>query len=130
MKLRITVNGVAYDVDVEVLDAEDGFPAPGTSHVTTSHTSTASLNNGSPAPSPAKTVAPPTAGAVTSPIAGNVVELKCSANESVTAGQPLLVIEAMKMNTTISAPAAGTIKAVKVAVGDAIREGQVLVEMG
>ena len=40
----------------------------------------------------------------------------------------LLVIEAMKMNTAIAAPAAGIVKEVKVSAGDAVREGQVLVE--
>jgi biotin carboxyl carrier protein len=39
-----------------------------------------------------------------------------------------MVIEAMKMNTSIAAPAAGRVKAVRVAAGDAVRESQVLVE--
>ena len=43
-------------------------------------------------------------------------------------GQILVVIEAMKMNTSIAAPTSGTVKAFPVAVGDNVREGQVLVE--
>ena len=39
------------------------------------------------------------------------------------------MIEAMKMNTSIAAPAAGRVRAVPVAAGDAVREGQVLVEL-
>ena len=39
-----------------------------------------------------------------------------------------MVFEAMKMNTSIAAPGAGTVKAVHVAVGDAVREGQILVD--
>ncbi|MGD8396128.1 MAG: acetyl-CoA carboxylase biotin carboxyl carrier protein subunit, partial [Candidatus Eiseniibacteriota bacterium] len=46
----------------------------------------------------------------------------------VTAGKILMVLEAMKMNTSIASPAAGTIRAVPVAAGDTVREGQVLVE--
>ncbi|MCP4293133.1 MAG: acetyl-CoA carboxylase biotin carboxyl carrier protein subunit, partial [bacterium] len=56
-------------------------------------------------------------------------ELKVKAGDSVTQGQALLVIEAMKMETAISAPAAGTVKAVLVAAGDSVRENQTLVEL-
>ena len=63
-----------------------------------------------------------------SPIAGTVIEVKCKPGDDVTEGQVLLVIEAMKMNTSISAPSAGRVKAVPVAAGDSVRENEVLVE--
>jgi biotin carboxyl carrier protein len=46
----------------------------------------------------------------------------------VTEGQALLIIEAMKMETAIAAPQAGTVKAVLVAAGDSVRETQTLIE--
>ena len=131
MKLKIAVHGVAYEVDVEVLDAGEGFPA-------VSHTRPRpkAQPNGGGAPLPPKpstTPPPPTGGgdggAVTSPIAGTVVEIKCKAGDAVTEGQILLVIEAMKMKTSIAAPTAGSVKAVPVAVGDSVRETQTLVEL-
>lgn len=67
-------------------------------------------------------------GGVASPIAGTVLEIKCKSGESVSQGQDLLIIEAMKMETAIAAPSAGTIKQVLVAAGDAVRENQTLVE--
>jgi len=128
MKLKITVHGVAYEVDVEVLDAGEGFPAA--SHA---RPRPKAQPGGAPLPpKPSSTPAPSSGGAggaVASPIAGTVVEIKCKAGDSVTEGQILLAIEAMKMKTSIAAPTAGKVKAVPVAVGDSVRETQTLVEL-
>jgi len=94
MKLKITVHGVAYEVDVEVLDAKDEMhgaasplpPAPAPA-----------------APGPVPVVAPvggpgPAAlpqggaGGVASPIAGTVLEVKVKVGDKVEKGQTLLVI--------------------------------------
>ena len=126
MKLKITVHGVAYEVDVEVLDAKDEMvPAAG-----------------APLPPPPVAAAPaavPPAvtgpapatgtGGVASPIAGTVLEVRCRPGQAVTAGQDLVVIEAMKMETIIAAPGAGTVKTVLVAAGDSVRENQPLVRL-
>jgi hypothetical protein len=68
-------------------------------------------------------------GGVASPIAGTVLEVRCKAGDTVSSGQELVVIEAMKMETIIAAPGAGTVKAVLVAAGDSVRESQLLVEL-
>lgn len=125
MKLKITVHGVAYEVDVEVLDAGEGFPAASS----IPRTRTTPSRQSTTAPAPRSSAAPVgEGGGVTSPIAGTVVEIKCKAGDSVTKDQILLVIEAMKMKTSIAAPTAGTVKAIPVAVGDGIRENQTVVE--
>ena len=132
MKLKITVHGVAYEVEVEVLDPGEGFtPLSPLPQVNGARPPAAPAAPIAPAAAPA--AAPPLAAAgdgrsVASPIAGTVVEVKCRAGDSVKQGDELLVIEAMKMNTSIAAPAAGAVKRVPVAAGDAVREGQVLVE--
>lgn len=132
MKLKITVHGVAYEVDVEVLDAKDemfdnGSPLPSVAPVAPVGAVAAA-----PVAGPAPVAAPaPAAGGgdgVVSPIAGTVLEVKCKVGDQVAAGQVLLVIEAMKMETEIAAPGAGKVKAVPVAPGDAVRENQMLVE--
>ena len=129
MKLKITVHGVAYEVDVEVLDAKDEMhraasplpPAP----------PTASAVNVAPAPAGGPGPAAShlnDAGGVASPIAGTVLEVKVKVGDQVEQGQTLLIIEAMKMETAIAAPSAGKVKAVLVAAGDAVRESQTLVD--
>ena len=133
MKLRITVHGVAYEVDVEVLDAGEGFPANPLPRVSQPAAQAApqsapvqALRVQKPAAPGTQNVSP--GGAITSPIAGNVLEIKCKPGDSVKKNQAVLIIEAMKMETTISAPADGVIKSVDIAVGDAVRENQVLVQ--
>ena len=132
MKLKITVHGVAYEVDVEVLDAQDEMQDPGSPLPRVANTSSPvapapAPANRAPAPASSGPSADPGAGVV-SPIAGTVLEIKCKVGDQVAAGQTLLVIEAMKMETAIAAPGAGRVKAVPVAPGDSVRENQMLVE--
>jgi biotin carboxyl carrier protein len=74
-----------------------------------------------PAPAPTPAVTQPQRGAadgnVTSPIAGTVIETKVKSGDNVKEGDLLLVIEAMKMNTSITAPKAGTVKTINVKKG-------------
>ena len=130
MKLRITVHGVAYDVDVEILDAGDGFPGA------TGPLPTRPPAAQAPAPAPrapAAAQAPPaaraTGGGVASPIAGTVLELRCKVGDTMAPGQVVAILEAMKMKTNITTPTGGSVTAVPVAVGDTVREGQLLVDL-
>ncbi|MGZ7323289.1 biotin/lipoyl-containing protein, partial [Streptococcus pyogenes] len=66
--------------------------------------------------------------ALTANIAGTVVKVLVEAGQEVKEGETLLVLEAMKMETEVTAPKDGRIAAVDVAVGDAVQGGQVLVE--
>ena len=110
--LRITVNGTAYDVQVEELG---GSPAPAA------------------APAPvAKPAAP--AGAqgsvvVKAPMPGTVVNVVVSAGQAVKAGDDLVFIEAMKMETPVKAPQDGTVATVDVAKGESVDSGKVLVTL-
>jgi acetyl-CoA carboxylase carboxyltransferase component/biotin carboxyl carrier protein len=60
------------------------------------------------------------------PIQGTVVEVAVGPGEEVVEGQPLLVLEAMKMQHVVSAPCSGTVREVVVATGDAVLEGHAL----
>lgn len=130
MKLKITVHGVAYEVDVEVLDTGEGFPPAAPPRRNRSHRSE---GDSAAPPRPSNKPLPASGsgdgGSVTSPIAGTIVEIKCKAGDNVTKDQVLLVLEAMKMKTSIAAPTDGSVKNVPIAVGDSVREGQVLVEL-
>ncbi len=128
MKLKITVHGVAYEVDVEVLDAGEGFPASAPVARPRSKSAQPSSSAAPAARPTAPAAASSNQGGVASPIAGTIVEIKCKAGDSVAQGQVLLIIEAMKMKTSIAAPAAGKVKNIPIAVGDSVRENQMLVE--
>jgi biotin carboxyl carrier protein len=131
MKLKITVHGVAYEVDVEVLDAKrDEFGPAGALPSVGNGTRTYQAPPSAAAAPAAGAAAPPPGGqgGVVSPLAGTVIEVKCKAGDTVAVNQELLIIEAMKMNTSIAAPVAGKVKQVLVAAGDSIRENEQLVE--
>ncbi len=66
------------------------------------------------------------AGSLTSPMPGTVLRVLAEAGAEVTAGTPLLVLEAMKMEHEIVAPADGTLDELPVAAGDQVAAGQVL----
>ncbi len=65
-------------------------------------------------------------GAVTAPMQGTIVKVNVEVGDTVTAGQPVCVLEAMKMENNIAAGADGTVTAVNVAAGDAVGTGDVL----
>ncbi len=75
---------------------------------------------------------PPSAapGQIASPLAGKVLEVLVSVGASVNAGDAVLRLEAMKMESMVVAPSSGTVKSVDVGAGDSVQEGQVLVTIG
>jgi 3-methylcrotonyl-CoA carboxylase alpha subunit len=59
---------------------------------------------------------------------GKVIALIAAEGATVDKGAPLLILEAMKMEHTITAPSAGTVKAFRFAVGDQVGDGAELVD--
>lgn len=130
-KLRITVDGKVFDVSVELLDqvsSTTSAPVPAPAPVAAPAPAPAAA----PAPAPAPAAAPAAAGAgdVPSPLAGKVVSLDVAPGTAVKAGDQILTLEAMKMNTIIYAPSAGTLTAFCVNAGDTVQEGQALAKIG
>lgn len=118
--LRITVNGTAYDVQVEELGEGAAPAAPA-----------ASAPAAKPA-APAKSAAP--AGAVgnisvKAPMPGTVVNVVVTTGQSVKAGDDLVFIEAMKMETPVKAPQDATVVTIEVSKGEAVDSGKVLVTL-
>ncbi len=133
MKLTIAVDGKTYEVDVEVAEQ----PIYGGS----TYAPMAPVRIPAPTPIPASPIPAPPAGAgaapgapvneekvYRSPIAGIVVRIIAQVGQRIQPEDPLLVLEAMKMETNITAPLAGTIKKITVNAGDSVQGGQVLVE--
>jgi 3-methylcrotonyl-CoA carboxylase alpha subunit len=67
--------------------------------------------------------------AVTAPMPGTVIRVLVEPGQGVTAREPLVVLEAMKMETPLVSPYDATVRAVHVAEGDRVAGGTVLVEL-
>ena len=63
---------------------------------------------------------------VRSEVAGNVWKLEVAVGDAVAAGQPLLIVESMKMEIPVEAPRAGTVAEIRVREGDTVAEGAVV----
>ena len=116
----ITVNGNVYDVVVEE-GATSGAPVA------------AAAPKAAPkaAPAAAPAAAPKAAGGagsvkVTAGAAGKVFKLAASVGQAVKKGDPVVIVEAMKMEIPVVAPQDGTVVSIDVAVGDAVEAGAVL----
>jgi len=60
----------------------------------------------------------------------NILDVLVKIDQKVSAGQPVLITEAMKMETEITAPISGTVKAVHVIKGESVNPNEVLIEIG
>lgn len=130
-KLRISVDGKQYDVEVEVLLDDDDQILP------SYYQQSPPVNFGNrPAPAPAPAMPQRQKKqnthtgddkTVTSPINGTVLEIPIAVGQEVSENQTLIVLEAMKMKTNISSPFPGEVASIKIKVGDNIESGQVLV---
>jgi methylmalonyl-CoA carboxyltransferase 1.3S subunit len=134
VKLNISVDGKNYEVDVEVQEEEHGRSLGGyiPPHVPSSL---------AVVPATPVTAAPandnargPAAGVdeakvCRSPIAGIVIKINAQIGQQLQANDLLLVLEAMKMETNVTAPVSGKVKDIFVRPGDGVTVNQVLVEL-
>ncbi len=68
-------------------------------------------------------------GVIRSPMPGRIVGVSVSVGDSVTKGQPILILESMKMENTIASPIDGTVSAIHVAASSSVQHGQTLAEI-
>ena len=123
-KFNVTVNGVAYDVEIEevgagVVSAPVAAPAPVAA---------------APAAAPAPKAAPAAAGkagsvAIKAPMPGTILKMNVKVGDSVKSGDVVCVLEAMKMETDICAPQDGVVSSIEVAQGASVATDAVLVTL-
>lgn len=108
----VNVNGTQYEVAVEEIDGKITPAAK-------------------PAPAAAPAAVAPVAAVagankVAAPMPGTILGVNVQEGDTVKAGQPIFVLEAMKMESDITAPASGTVRGVAVSKGAHVEAGQIL----
>ena len=122
---NITVNGVTYVVDVEEVGGAASAPAA------------APVQAAAPVAAPAAPKAAPKAApagkagatAVKAPMPGNIMKVNVKVGDSVKKGDVLVVLEAMKMENDVCAPADGVVASVDVNQGATVETDAVLVTL-
>jgi glutaconyl-CoA/methylmalonyl-CoA decarboxylase subunit gamma len=120
----VTVNGASYKVEMENAPAVQAAPAA-------SKAAQTPVTAAAAAPAPASAAAPASGSGkpVTSPLPGVIIEISVKEGQAVKAGQKVAVLEAMKMENEIQAPADGTVTAILVSKGDSVLEGAEIVKI-
>lgn len=65
---------------------------------------------------------------IKAPMPGLIIDLRVKAGDVVKAGDPILILEAMKMENIIKSPGEGVVKSVKIKKGESVEKNQVLIE--
>lgn len=117
--VEVTVDGVAYEVDL----ADRSLPARPVATQSAQRPAPAPPAPGAPTPGPASAD-----NAITALLPGRIISVEVKVGEVVTVGQPVIVIESMKMEQTIASPREGTVNRVLVSPGDSVAYGETLVE--
>lgn len=126
-KLRITLNDQVFDVQVEVLeDDETRYPGAASPTYAPIPAAPAPTPKAAPAPRPAAPASAAT-GSLIAPIVGSVSKILVEPGSQVEENQPLLVLDAMKMDTYINAPRSATVAAIHCRIGETVQVGQKLV---
>ena len=103
-KYRVTVNGTAYEIQLEELTG--AAPAP--------------------AAAPAAAAAPAGGEQATSPMPGTILDIKVSQGAAVKEGDVLMILEAMKMENEIMCPRSGTVASINTSKGASVESGTLL----
>lgn len=130
-KFKISIDGTQYLVEMEEVGAPqptpaDAMPAPAAPAPAPAPAPAAAP---APAPEPAPApAAPAVAGsfAQTAPMPGTILDIHVKVGDTVAANQPVMVLEAMKMENEVVAEQAGTIASINVEKGAMVNPGDTL----
>lgn len=118
--MYVTVDGLPEEVMIEVLD-EIELPPPSATDATSDNASARRRRS--------ERRRPTRPGDVATSMPGAVIDVLVSSGDAVTAGQPVLILEAMKMETEVQAPISGTVSVVHVIKGDRANPDETLIEI-
>ncbi len=132
--LKITVNGTAYDVQVEETGAaaqtstQQAAPAAPVAPAPKVNATKVAAPASEPAPAP-KAAVPTDAELIACPMPGTIVSVNVQVGQNVKKGAVLVILEAMKMENEIMAPHDAVVAAIHVNKGDSVNSGSPLVSL-
>lgn len=137
---KLNINGASYNVDInEVEGQEISLEVNGTPYKVTVDKEIKPIKKVAAAQRAPQAAATPAAApaaasgksfSVSTPLPGTILKVMVKVGDKVTAGQAVILLEAMKMENNIESDYAGTVTAVKVSQGDSVMEGDVLITIG
>ncbi len=115
-KYKVNVNGTNYEIAIELIDA----------NAKVEEIKTAPAAPAAPAPQAAPAAPAGNGENVNAPMPGNILAINVNVGDTVSEGQVLMVLEAMKMENEIMAPVSGKITSIGVTTGAVVESGAVL----
>lgn len=130
-KFKISVDGKEYLVEMEEIGAPatpTPAPAPVAASAAPAPAPTAEAPQPAPAPEPSPAASSPAgADAMPAPMPGTILKILVNSGDTVSENQPLMILEAMKMENEIVASHAGIISAIHVKEGQVVNAGDGLI---
>lgn len=117
-RFNVTVNGKSYDVAVEEI-------TDGSAPVMTAPAPVVSAP-AKPAPVPSATATKGEGESISAPMSGTILDVKANVGDTVSKGQVIMVLEAMKMENDIVSPCDGKITSILVKKGDTVSPSDTL----
>jgi len=127
VRLNVKIDEKLYEVDVEAVEPEASVPQ--TRFYVTGKPTVRAATPAAPASAPQPAATSAEEGKICrSPVSGIVIKMAAGEGQSFQSGETIMVLEAMKMETNITAPGAVKISKLLVKEGDSVQSGQALVE--
>jgi glutaconyl-CoA/methylmalonyl-CoA decarboxylase subunit gamma len=126
-QFRVLVNGNEYKVAIEELAGEGAISAPQPTPQKAAPAAPAAPKPAAPKAAPPKAEGNGSAsGTIAAAMPGTILDVKVNVGDSVTRGQTLLILEAMKMENEIMAPCDGVVEEVHTTKGASVNSGDLL----
>ena len=117
--ISLELNGASYDVTIDRDNQQTKTPT-----LVVQAAPAATAND------VAKTAPSTAIGDIKAPLPGTILSILCNVGDTISIGQKVLTLEAMKMENVIESDKAGIVKEIRVNKSDAVMEGDVLIVIG
>jgi len=128
---KVNVNGIPFEVELQQPINAAKHPSMVKPKVAAPAVAPAAAPKAAPAAQPAPSAQPAANGTpLKAPLPGTITTVNVKVGDQVSAGDTVVVLEAMKMQNNIEAENSGTVTAINVSPGDSVMEGAVLLTIG